>query len=87
MSHPTRGVWIETLNGLKLKFPDLGHTPRGVCGLKQYNNRLLILRLMSHPTRGVWIETVKNSQGRLNEQRHTPRGVCGLKQSKIVKVG
>ena len=34
MSHPTRGVWIETDYFHRYIVARESHTPRGVCGLK-----------------------------------------------------
>ena len=57
MSHPARGVWIETNEALKIPLPQQSHPARGVW-IETVTLQAILRPLRSHPARGVWIETI-----------------------------
>ena len=75
LSHPTRGVWIETSFPRIAIYKPSGHTPRGVCGLKHLFLNRFISAPQSHPTRGVWIETDEDCDDERGYESHPTRGV------------
>jgi len=74
LSHPARGVWIETSYYFSLN-TCLSRTPLGVCGLKRLQNWQRQGYLLSHPARGVWIETLLEEIRTYLSESHPARGV------------
>ena len=55
-SQPARAVWIEILSVLCDGNPGMGHSLRGLCGLKSQTGVDAAGLLESQPARAVWIE-------------------------------
>ena len=58
LSQPARAVWIEILMLLQNDFKTMGHSLRGLCGLKFYDFINARISIWSQPARAVWIEIV-----------------------------
>ena len=58
MSLPSRGAWIEMIEGLTFVDGMYSRSPRGGRGLKSLDQRLVIYGMLSLPSRGAWIEII-----------------------------
>ena len=58
---------------------NVGHSLRGLCGLKSLRKSETNKRQGSQPARAVWIEIPNYLEKSMNGSRHSLRGLCGLK--------